>query len=75
MIGCRFSKRVTAPSLRHGFATHLLELGNDIRTVQRLLGHASIETTARYTKVTMRHIGRIKSPLDLLRTKNGRFLA
>jgi len=75
LVDCHFSKRVTAHSLRHGFATHLLELGNDIRTIQRLLGHASIQTTARYTKVTVRHIGRIKSPLDVLQTKNGRLLA
>jgi integrase/recombinase XerD len=72
---CRFSKRVTAHSLRHGFATHLLEAGNDIRTIQRLLGHASIQTTARYLKVTERHIGRIKSPLDLLKSKDRQLLA
>jgi integrase/recombinase XerD len=72
---CRFSKRVTAHSLRHGFATHLLEAGNDIRTIQRLLGHASIQTTARYLKVTERHIGRIKSPLDLLQSKDRQLLA
>ena len=71
VVGSGFTKRVTAHSLRHGFATHLLETGTDIRTIQRLLGHASIQTTARYTKVTERHIGRTKSPLDLLRTKEG----
>jgi site-specific recombinase XerD len=74
VVGCRFQKRVTAHSLRHGFATHLLELGEDIRVIQRLLGHASIQTTARYTKVTERHIGRTTSPLDLLGTKNGQVL-
>jgi site-specific recombinase XerD len=71
VVECGFSKRVTAHSLRHGFATHLLEAGEDIRTIQRLLGHASIQTTARYTKVSLRHIGRTKSPLDLLGTKKG----
>jgi len=74
VVSCGFTKRVTPHSLRHGFATHLLEMGKDIRTIQRLLGHASIQTTARYTKVTERHIGRTKSPLDLLGTKKGEIL-
>ena len=74
VAGCGFTKRVTAHALRHGFATHLLETGEDIRTIQRLLGHASIQTTARYTKVTERHIGRTKSPLDLLGTTTGQVL-
>jgi site-specific recombinase XerD len=71
VVQCRFTKRITAHSLRHGFATHLLEIGTDIRVIQRLLGHASLQTTARYTKVTERHIGRTKSPLDLIGTKEG----
>jgi len=68
------TKRVTPHCLRHGYASHLLELGEDIRTIQRMLGHASIHTTARYTKVTAKHLGRTKSPLDLLRTKKGKLL-
>lgn len=60
------TKRVTFHSLRHGFATHLLDAGYDIRTIQRLLGHTSIQTTARYTFVSQEHVGRTRSPLDLL---------
>jgi site-specific recombinase XerD len=61
-------KRVTPHMLRHCFATHLLELGVDLRVVQVLLGHHDIHVTSRYTSVSTRHIQRIKSPLDLLGT-------
>jgi len=58
-------KRVTTHSLRHAFATHLLESGIDVRVIQVLLGHSSIRTTAVYTQVTPQHIARIQSPLDM----------
>ncbi len=57
-------KDVTVHSLRHSFATHLIENGIDIRYVQELLGHKSLKTTEIYTHVSTRYIENIKSPLD-----------
>lgn len=65
-VNCGLKKTVTPRMLRHSFATHLLESGTDVRTIQVLLGHRSLATTARYTHVSAKTICSIRSPFDLL---------
>jgi len=62
----KIDKDVSIHSLRHSFATHLLESGTDIRYIQSLLGHASVRTTERYTHIARRSVLSIQSPLDTM---------
>jgi site-specific recombinase XerD len=60
-------KRVSLHTLRHCFATHLLEQGVDIRVIQILLGHKKLETTARYSHIANTTLKAVKSPLEYLK--------
>lgn len=67
MKRARIRKKVGIHSLRHSYATHLLEYGTDISYIQKLLGHNDIKTTLRYTHISKKDTSKIKSPLDRLK--------
>jgi site-specific recombinase XerD len=58
------TKQASVHTLRHSFATHLLEKGYDIRTIQELLGHQNLQTTMIYTHIASKKVLGVKSPLD-----------
>ena len=64
-------KKVSLHTLRHSFATHLLEQKTDIRVIQVLLGHKKLETTALYSQVATKTLREVKSPLDTLPLREG----
>lgn len=66
LVKVGIKKHITVHTLRHSFATHLLEGGTDIRYIQSLLGHSSGKTTEIYTHITTKGFDQIKSPLDKL---------
>jgi len=70
----RLKKKVTLHTLRHCFATHLLELGNDMEVIQHVLGHASVRTTRRYAHVRAEFLRRIQSPFDVIGSAAGEAL-
>ena len=71
-IKSNIDKKVSVNSLRHSFATHLLEQGEDLRYIQKILGHKNIKTTEIYTHITSEAIKDIKSPLDNLEIEKGK---
>ena len=69
----KITKHATPHSLRHSFATHLIESGTDIRFIQKLLGHTNLETTSLYTKVAVTTTSSVNSPLDSLNQTDAQY--
>ena len=61
---CKIKKQISVHSLRHSYATHLLEQGTDISLIQKILGHRDIKTTLLYTQISKRHLNKIKNPFE-----------
>jgi len=74
LVASGITKRATPHTLRHSFATHLLECGTDVTVIQAVLGHGSLRATEVYTHVSLEHIGRVRSPLDVLGTEEATVL-
>ena len=70
----RLKRKVTPHLLRHSFATHMLEMGTDLRLIQMLLGHSSFRSTQRYTRLEAEYLRRLKSPFDLIGKPEGQIL-
>jgi integrase/recombinase XerD len=74
VVAARLKRKVTPHLLRHSFATHMLEMGTDLRLIQMLLGHSSFRSTQRYAQLQTEYLRRIKSPFDLLGKPEGQIL-